>query len=90
MKGLELSKRYFAEVALPAIRRDLPECLPHLAVPLTPEKRANLAYVEAEELIPYITAVHQSIADQQIRDAGSTREVLPPASKEAFNPLDPP
>ena len=31
MKGLELSTRYFSEIGLPAIERELPECLPHMA-----------------------------------------------------------
>jgi hypothetical protein len=58
-------------------------------IPLTPEVRARLAYAEAEELLPYVHAVRQSISDEPIRKAGASREVLPPASKEVYDPLDP-
>ena len=35
MKGFELCEKYFWELGLPAIKKDLPECIPHLAVGLS-------------------------------------------------------
>lgn len=34
MKGLELCRRFFFEVGLPQITKDLPECLPYIAAGL--------------------------------------------------------
>jgi hypothetical protein len=57
--------------------------LGYIPAPLTSQQRERLAYPEAEELLPYVSAVRAGIADNAIRELGADVELLDPVRKES-------